>query len=29
LAMPIIESALRLYADMATFTSAGVSEANV
>ena len=29
LAMPIIESALRLYADMATFASAGVSEASV
>jgi nicotinate-nucleotide--dimethylbenzimidazole phosphoribosyltransferase len=29
LAMPIIESALRLYTDMATFASAGVSEANV
>ncbi|MGB8834015.1 MAG: nicotinate-nucleotide--dimethylbenzimidazole phosphoribosyltransferase, partial [Candidatus Sulfotelmatobacter sp.] len=27
LAMPIIESALRLYTDMATFASAGVSEA--
>jgi nicotinate-nucleotide--dimethylbenzimidazole phosphoribosyltransferase len=29
LAMPIIESALRLYSDMATFASAGVSEASV
>lgn len=29
LAMPIIESALRLYTDMATFASAGVSEANL
>jgi nicotinate-nucleotide--dimethylbenzimidazole phosphoribosyltransferase len=28
LAMPIIESALRLYTDMATFASAGVSEAS-
>jgi len=28
LAMPIIESALRLYSDMATFASAGVSGAN-
>lgn len=28
LAMPIIESALRLYAEMATFASAGVSEAS-
>lgn len=28
LAMPIIESALRLYSDMATFASAGVSEAS-
>jgi NaMN:DMB phosphoribosyltransferase len=25
LAMPVIESALRLYTDMATFASAGVS----
>lgn len=29
LAMPVIESALRLYADMATFASAGISEASV
>jgi nicotinate-nucleotide--dimethylbenzimidazole phosphoribosyltransferase len=29
LAMPIIESAVRLYTDMATFASAGVSGANV
>jgi nicotinate-nucleotide--dimethylbenzimidazole phosphoribosyltransferase len=29
LALPIIESALRLYSDMATFASAGVSEASV
>lgn len=29
LAMPIIESALRLYSEMATFSSAGVSEADV
>ena len=29
LAMPVIESALRLYADMATFAAAGVSEASV
>jgi nicotinate-nucleotide--dimethylbenzimidazole phosphoribosyltransferase len=29
LAMPIIESALRLYTEMATFASAGVSEASV
>ena len=28
LAMPIIESAMRLYHEMATFASAGVSEAN-
>jgi len=27
--MPIIESALRLYTDMATFASAGVSGASV
>jgi nicotinate-nucleotide--dimethylbenzimidazole phosphoribosyltransferase len=29
LAIPIIESALRLYSDMATFASAGVSEASI
>ena len=29
LSMPIIESALRLYTDMATFASAGVSEAKI
>ena len=29
LAMPIVESALRLYAEMATFESAGVSEASL
>jgi len=28
LAMPMIESALRLYSDMATFASAGVTEAS-
>jgi nicotinate-nucleotide--dimethylbenzimidazole phosphoribosyltransferase len=28
LAMPIIESSLRVYSEMATFASAGVSEAN-
>jgi nicotinate-nucleotide--dimethylbenzimidazole phosphoribosyltransferase len=28
LAMPVIESAVRLFAEMATFASAGVSKAN-